>query len=174
MWWRPDRRRDEVATPPQPDLSDVEFVIGQTSDWIRGADTKAGLLLGALVVLLGWLSSAAGHLRSLWSGHPDNLPALIALAACVALLAVAIGLLVGVLVPRRSSPPASRYAWPWISRVPVEEVLALTSESRRREAWLQAKQLAGIAARKHSLFTAAVWVSAGSTTCFLVWSVLRT
>jgi pycsar effector protein len=178
VWWRPERRRrSDHAQPPErrndPKVSDVEFLIGQTGDWIRSADTKAGLLLGALTVLLGWLSSSAGSLRGLWSGHPQRLGALVFLATCVVLLVVAIALLIAVLIPRRSTPAATRYAWPWVHRTSLEDLKALTPDTQRTEAWRQAKLLAGIASRKHTLFAAAVWFSAGSTACFLAWSVLR-
>jgi hypothetical protein len=171
------RRQSERAQPPgrrdDPDVSDVEFLIGQTGDWIRSADTKAGLLLGALTVLLGWLSSSTESLRGLWSGHPQRLGALVILGVCVVLLVVAIGLLIAILVPRRSTPTATRYAWPWVHGTSLEDLVALTPESRRIEAWRQSKHLASIASRKHTLFAAAVWFSAGSAACFLAWSVLR-
>jgi hypothetical protein len=177
------RRRHRQATPPAaapsathgsaPDTSDIEFLLGQTGEWIRSADTKSGLLLAALTVLLGSVSSSARSLRGLWSGHPHRLEALIALAGSVALLAVAYALLVAVLLPRHSSTAATRYAWPWVNTASLETLEHLAPDSRRTEAWRQAKQLAAIAARKHTLFTAAVWFSAGSTMCLLTWSVLR-
>jgi hypothetical protein len=171
------RRRNSLAhsteAPARLDVSDAEFVIGQTGDWIRSADTKAGLLFGALAVLSGWLGSSAEGLRGLWSGQPHQLDALIALAGCVVLLAVANVLLVGVLIPRRSTDAATRYAWPSVSKKSLDDLLALTPETRREEAWKQAKQLAEIASRKHDLFAVAVWFSIGSVLCFLTWSVLR-
>jgi hypothetical protein len=176
--WRPDRRRRSQSTSPserpsQPDVSDAEFVIGQTGDWIRSADTKAGLLLAALTVLLGWLGSSVGTLRCVWSGHPQRLGSLLALGGSVLFLSVAVGLLIAVLLPRRSAPTATRYAWPWVHRTSIEELLALAPDSRRVEAWRQAKQMAMIAAHKHTLFTAAVWFSAGSVACLVVWGVSR-
>lgn len=162
------------APSNEPDTSDVEFLLGQTAEWIRAADTKTGLLLAALTVLLGGLSSSARDLKTLWSGHhADGLGVLIVLAASVVLLVVAYALLIAVLLPRRTSFADTRYAWPWVNNKSLGELEILTPDSRRREAWRQAKQLAAIAARKHSLFAAAVWVSAGSVACFLAWSVLR-
>jgi hypothetical protein len=178
---RRNRSTSPVPTPQplpapsnEPDTTDVEFLLGQTAEWIRAADTKAGLLLAALTVLLGGISSSARDLKTLWSGHHvDRLDALIVLAASVALLAVAYALLIAVLLPRRSSPADSRYAWPWVNSASLLDLERLTPDSRRTEAWRQAKQLAAIAARKHCLFTAAVWFSSGSVACFLAWSVLR-
>jgi len=89
------------------------------------------------------------------------------------LLALAYALLIAVLLPRRSSPADTRYAWPWVNSTSLLDLVLLRPDSRRTEAWRQAKQLAAIAARKHTLFTAAVWVSSSSVACFLAWSVLR-
>lgn len=173
------RRRPKPPAAPTPgpsaatDTSDIEFLLGQTGEWIRSADTKSGLLLAALTVLLGSVSSSVRSLRGLWSGHPHRLEALILLAGSVVLLAVAYALLVAVLLPRHSSTTATRYAWPWVNTASLETLEHLPPDSRRTEAWRQAKQLAAIASRKHTLFTAAVWFSAGSTMCLLGWSVLR-
>jgi hypothetical protein len=179
-------RRRNRSTPPVPapqplpapsnqqDTADVEFLLGQTAEWIRAADTKTGLLLAALTVLLGGVSSSARDLKTLWSGHhADRLGVLIVLAASVALLVVAYALLIAVLLPRRSSQADTRYAWPWVNDGSLSELEILRPASRRTEAWRQAKQLAAIATRKHGLFTAAVWASSGSVACFLTWSVLR-
>lgn len=178
-------RRRSPSTPPvpvpqptpaqrEPDTADIEFLLGQTADSIRAADTKTGLLLAALTVLLGRVSASARDLKTLWSSHhADRLGVLIVLAASVALLVVAYVLLFAVLLPRRTSLSDTRYAWPWVHTKSLPDLEALRPGSRRTEAWRQAKQLAAIAARKHSLFTAAVWVSAGSVACFLAWMVLR-
>lgn len=157
-----------------PETADVEFLLGQTAEWIRAADSKTGLLLAALTVLLGGESSSARDLKTLWSGkHADHLDALIVLAASVVLLVVAYALLIAVLLPHRSSALDTRYAWPWVHAQRLHDLEALQPDSRRTEAWRQAKQLAAIAARKHTLFTSAVWVSAGSVACFLAWNLLR-
>jgi hypothetical protein len=145
------RLRRRRPTPPT-----FEVLLGQTGEWIRSADTKSGLLLAALTVLLASVSSSARSLRGLWSGHPDQLGALISLAGSVVLLAVAYALLVAVLLPRHSSTAVTRYAWPWVNTASLETLEQLTPDSRRTEAWRQAKQLAAIAARKLTLFTAAV------------------
>jgi hypothetical protein len=163
-----------TPAPSGPDTADVEFLLGQTAEWIRAADTKTGLLLAALTVLLGWVSSSTRDLKTLWSAHhADRLGVLIVLATSVVLLIIAYALLIAVLLPRRTSLADTRYAWPWVHMKSLTDLEVLTPDSRRTEAWRQAKQLAAIADRKHTFFTAAVWASAGSAACFLVWSVLR-
>ncbi len=151
----------------------MEFVLGETAQWIRSADTKAFLLLAALTVLVGGMSSSARELRALRSRQPHDLDSLIILAASVLALSFAYCLLIAVLLPRRPSTGDTRYAWPWVNATSLPDLERLGPDSKRTEAWRQAKQLAAIAARKHALFTAAVWLSAVSTACFLTWSVLR-
>lgn len=175
MRLRPERQRQRRRAELEKaaaDVSDAEFVIGQTGEWIRSADTKAGLLFGALAVLLGWLSTSTGELHGLRSGQLHRLDT-IALAGCAVLLAVAIVLLVLVLLPRRATPPTTRYAWPLINKMSIDDILELTPTTRREEAWKQGKQLAQIASRKHFWFTAALWTSTGSVICFFAWGVLR-
>lgn len=156
-------RRRSRSTPPvptrqplpppssEPDTADVEFLLGQTAEWIRAADTKTGLLLAALTVLLGGASSSARDLKTVWAGrHADRLGVLIVLAASVALFIGAYALLIAVLLPRQTSLADTRYAWPWVHTKSLPELEVLGPDSRRTEAWRQAKQLAAIAARKHS------------------------
>ena len=175
MLWPKHRRRAqgvETSKSDDPDTSDAEFVIGRTGEWIRGADTKAGLLFGALVVLLGSMGSSSEKLRGLWSGAMPPTASTIALAICGALLAVAIGLLVAVLIPRRSSPEVTRYSWVWLAKGSAEGLAELGADGRRKEAWSQARQLAKISARKHSLFAGAMWCSVGSVTFFFLGRVV--
>jgi hypothetical protein len=164
-----------AAEPASTDAQtgDVEFVIGQTADWIKNADTKTGLLFTGLAVLLGALSPHARDVRTLWTGHDGRPAAVWFLGAAIVLLALAFGLLVLVLLPRTRPAGVTRYAWPWLTRMSVEDLVRLGAGAMRREGWQQAKQLAEIATRKYKFFTAAVWVSALSVACYLVWSIVR-
>lgn len=159
--------------PTAPVTGDIEFVVGQTADWIRNADAKTGLLLAALTVLLSGVSPHLGDLRMLWTGNADRPAELWLLGAAVVLLTLAFGLLVVVLVPRTRSAARTRYSWPWLERTSVEELARLAPASLRLEGWKQAKQLAGIAAFKYRYFTTAVWIFALSLACFLAWSIAR-
>lgn len=159
--------------PVEPTTGDVEYVMGQTAAWIQNADTETGLLLTGLVILLGALSPHSHDLRTLWTGHDGRPVAVWILAVAIVLLAVAFGLLVLVLLPRTKTAAATRYAWPWLATASVEDLVRLGPDTVRREGWQQAKQLAEIATRKYRLFTAAVWVSALSVACYLVWSIAR-
>jgi len=155
-----------------PDTGDIEFVIGQTADWIRSADTKTGLLFTGLTILVGVIGPHARDLRALWAGHGRPLAAWL-LAAAVVSMSLALVLLILVLLPRTNPSGPTRFAWPWLVTTTVEDLVMLKSASLRREGWQQAKQLAEIAARKYRLLTAAIWLSAVSVAFYLVWSVVR-
>jgi hypothetical protein len=153
--------------------ADIEFILDQISQWIRNADTKTGLLLTGLIILLDAISSRAKDLRALWAGNASRPASLWFLGAAVVLLAIAFVLLVAVLLPRTRSSSPSRYAWPWIAKVSLDDLEGLKPNSLREEGWRQVKQLADIAAFKYRYFTSAMWVTAGSVGCLIVWSVLR-
>jgi Pycsar effector protein len=156
-----------------PSTADIEFVIAQTADWIRSADTKTGLLFTGLTILVGAIGPHARDLRTLWTGHDGRPLAAWLLGAAAVSLSVAMTLLIMVLLPRTKPGSPTRFAWPWLATTSVEDLVGLKPDSLRREGWQQAKQLAGIAARKYKLFTAAVWLSAVSVAFYLVWSVVR-
>lgn len=152
---------------------DIEFILDQISQWIRNADTKTGLLLTGLIILLSAVSSRAKDLRALWAGNVSKPASLWFLGSAVVLLAIAFVLLVAVLLPRTPSSGPSRYAWPWIAKASLDDLEGLKPTSRREEGWRQVKQLADIAAFKYRYFTSAVWVTAGSVGCLIVWTVLK-
>lgn len=174
--WATVLRRSRNPDPrvrADPSTGDIEFVIGQTADWIRNADTKTGLLFAGLTILVGAIGPHARDLRTLWTGHDGRPLAAWVLGAAVVTLSLALVLLVLVLLPRTKPGGPTRFAWPWLATTSVEDLVGLKAASLRREGWQQAKQLAEIAARKYKLLTNAVWLSAISVAFYLVWSVVR-
>lgn len=174
--WHSRKHRSAVAN--QLEVSDsnsaeIEFILDQISQWIRNADTKTGLLLTGLIIVLGAISSQAKEVRALWELHTSRPAALWFLGAAIVFLTVAFALLIIVLLPRVPVGGASRYSWPWIAKSGLDDLKGLKPNSLREEGWRQAKQLAEIAAFKYRYFTSAVWVAAGSIGCLLVWTVLR-
>lgn len=153
--------------------AEIEFILDQISQWIRNADTKTGLLLTGLIIILGSISSRAKDLRALWASNASRPAPLWFFGAAVVLLAIAFALLVVVLLPRAQLSGPSRYAWPWIAKASLDDLNELKPTSLREEGWRQVKQLAEIAAFKYRYFARAVWVAAGSVGCLLVWIVLR-
>jgi hypothetical protein len=165
-----------AAGSSQPEVQqadDAEFVIGQTSEWIRNADTKTGLLFAGLAILLGVVSPHGRDLKALW--HPgDSRPAAVwFLGVAAVFLATSFTMLMLVLLPRTSTSGSTRYAWPWLARATTSELDQMQTETRRAEAWRQARQLAGIAEFKYRYFTLAVLAAGLSVACLLIWSVLR-
>ena len=174
--WHRNKSRSAAASQLDVNWSgsaDIEFILDQISQWIRNADTKTGLLLTGLIILLDAISSRAKELRALWASNASRPAALWFLGVAVVLLAIAFTLLVAVLLPRTRSSGPSRYAWPWIAKAGLDDLERLKPNSLREEGWRQAKQLADIAAFKYRYFARAVWVTAGSVGCLMVWTVLR-
>lgn len=168
---RPALRRRRV-TGRGHDLTDVEFVIAQTGEWIRAADTKAGLLFGAVALLGGWaFASARAELALVRAGVAEPL-GLLAIGLSALVITVAGGLLLAVLMPRVGIS-VTRYAWPWVAAVQLPDVMSLGTETRRQEAWIQAMALARIAGTKHRLLRGASWCSALGGATLLMWSLLR-
>lgn len=175
--WHSNKSRTAVVPQTDADGSspaEIEFILDQISQWIRNADTKTGLLLTGLTIVLGTIGSRAKDLRALWTSSASRSLALWFFGAAVLLLAIAFSLLVIVLLPRSRFSGPSRYAWPWIAKASLDDLKELKPASLREEGWRQAKQLAEIAAFKYRYFAGAVWVAAGSIGCLLVWNVLRT
>lgn len=174
--WHRSKSRPAVAPQPDangPNPAEIEFILDQVSEWIRNADTKTGLLLTGMIIILAAISSSAKDLRALWASNASRPAALWFFGAAVVLLAIAFALLIVVLLPRARFSGPSRYAWPWIAKASLDDLKGLSPASLREEGWRQAKQLAEIAAFKYRYFTSAVWVAAGSVGCLLVWTVLR-
>jgi hypothetical protein len=174
--WHSRKHRSAVANQLEvgdSNSAEIEFILDQISQWIRNADTKTGLLLTGLAIVLGAISSQAKEVRALWEIHASRPAALWFLGAAIVFLAIAFALLIIVLLPRVPLGGPSRYAWPWIAKSDLDDLKELKPNSLREEGWRQAKQLAEIAAFKYRYFASAVWVAAGSIGCLLVWTVLR-
>jgi hypothetical protein len=163
--------RGKPATQLQ--ANDAEFVIAQTSDWVRNADTKAGLLFTGLAILLGAVAKDAHELRALWNPELEHSTALWFLASAALLLTVSIGFLIAVLLPRTKSVESTRYAWSWVANASLSEIEQLDPSDLRTEAWCQARALARIAAFKYHYFMLAVVTSTASVACSLIWAVLH-
>ncbi len=104
---------------------DVRFLIAQTSASIANADTKAGILVAGLTVLLGGIAAQGqsllrGPWRQEWH-HIANAAGL-SLAAIFAIASAL--LLVRVLIPRTFQPPeATRFAWPWLNAQAIDDLM---------------------------------------------------
>ncbi|MCX5293635.1 hypothetical protein [Streptomyces sp. NBC_00183] len=150
---------------------DVRLVIEQTGEWIRSADAKTGLLGAALAVLVSAIAAKFDrpHIAH-WSDFPGDAIKAALLAATMLSIVKSAYHMKGVLVPR--TPPGAeetRYSWPRVADLPIDQLTALPAANSRREAWVQAKTLSIIAKVKHHQFILALRWSAIATALFLMW-----
>jgi hypothetical protein len=161
-----ERANDDPGT-------DVLATVAETGLWIRSADTKTGFGLTGLTVLLAAEASQARSLQILWTSTgtapaPDWL-----LAFSIAFLAMAYCFFVGVLIPRTQTVKANRFSWPWLCRATDDEVETMACGEGRREAWLQARTLAKVAAAKFRFLKLAISSTAVSVLLYLVAMLIR-
>lgn len=144
---------------------DARFAIDQFGRWIANADTKAGLLAAALVIMggaLGDQSRVVGH-RLPPTSFADWI-SLVALLAATGAIVTSIGFLVGVVSPRLEQPDGfSRYSFPSVADAPIAELVRVDGGSDREHGWRTASVLASIACRKFRCLRRAFawWVVAG-------------
>ena len=153
--------------------TDALTVISETGLWIRSADTKTGFGLTGLTVLLAAQASQAKTIQVLWK---DTSAATLAdwfLAISVLLLTAAYLLFVGVLTPRTQTTAPNRFSWPWVARATEDDLEGLSGVAVRREAWLQARTLALIAATKFRLLKWGIRSTAVSALFYLLAMLIR-
>lgn len=133
---------------------DVRFLIAQTSANIANADTKAGLLVAGLAVLLGGIAThGQSLLREPWRQGWHNIASAVGLSLAAVFAIASALLLVRVLIPRTFQPTeATRFAWPWLEAQTLDDLVKMPDESLRREAWIQVIELARIANKKYRAF----------------------
>jgi len=172
------------ASPPvQVGLEDALFMIGQTQESIRHADNKIGLLFAASTVLLGALATSWSSFRSeVDVAGGAGWFAAACFGAAMLGLAVSYALMVGGLAPRTRElgqaqlPPVhdNRFAWPSVAAMSIDELESLSQDvvQVRREALLQMKALASIAAVKFRMFRRSLELVVISGALFIVSQVL--
>lgn len=146
------RGREPAEQPERPseNVADAQFVQSMLHLTITNADIKTSVLVGAIALTFGVGTPALPFSLALESGaRPAVVGAVIGIAAMV-LCGIAGLHLVLSLRPRMKQSGFSRYSLPDITNASVEELVATRPEDDRREAWLQAKNLADISAQKHA------------------------
>ena len=152
---------------------DALTAISETGLWIRSADTKTGFGLTGLTILLAAQASQARTLQVLWKDTSAAAAAEWLLALSVLTLGAAYLLFVGVLTPRTQTTAPNRFSWPWVASASDDELQVLSRASVRREAWLQARTLASIAATKFRLLKWGIRSTAVSALLYLLAMLLR-
>src|SRR5690606_14096526 len=127
-------------------------VVQEFGGWIRSADTKATILLGATGVLVAALLGRASSFGEVLRSESEWRCVLViaALAVVVSLITLAV-FLVLTIRPRTVASEFSRYAWPRIAAMP-EAPKAFDTGTAAAEAWVQAHALARIARAKYHNF----------------------
>ncbi|NEC52449.1 hypothetical protein G3I18_28415 [Actinospica acidiphila] len=150
---------------------DVRFTLEQVGEWIRSADTKAGLLAPTLALLM---SPAFGNFNKRQLTNFLDSPREFIGAS----LFVGFGLTFGmaaffvaqVLIPRtQHAVRSSRYSWPWLCDADLHVLTALSPAESREEAWAQAKNLAQIAQWKHKYFKLALRTTIINAVLLIAW-----
>jgi len=157
------------SSAPDPGLEEARFVIAQTGEWIRGADTKAGFALAALTLLIGAMASDAAIVRSLWQDTSSWSPSVLLVVVSFGSVVIAFSAAVAVVMPRTSAPQPNRFSWPWLAGVSEQEALSRAKASSGDEAWRQARTLALVCARKHWWLRVTLWSGLIAAVSFLTW-----
>ena len=147
-------QRDAARLTHMPDASgdaaDAQFVQSMLQLTITNADLKTSVLVGAIALTFGVGTPALPLAEALVPGAW-----LAMVGAGIGVVAIVLCGIAGLhlvlsLRPRMRRREFSRYSLPDIDRASVDELVATSSVSDRREAWVQVKNLADISAQKHA------------------------
>jgi hypothetical protein len=156
------------ATPPS---DDAYLAITTVGPWVNNADTKIGLLATALTVLTAGVVRQRHTVETVIDtgvGWRAGI-ALCLLGVCVVALVIAGACLFKALKPRLTNAGPSRFAFPHLADADLDELARHDPEAIRREAWLQAKTLAGIVRDKYRCFSNALTWGVVSGIAFVGW-----
>jgi hypothetical protein len=151
------------------EVEDVRFAVTQFSAWVTNADTKAGLGLAGVALLVNGMVAV----RPLFA---RNLPPATVRTWCfvttytmtTACVLITVGCLTLALLPRIDTQRFSRYSWPLVSRATEQELFALSPKTERIEGWHAAHALAQIARRKFRYLGFASYTLAAAISLFLL------
>ncbi|MEU9583262.1 hypothetical protein [Streptomyces werraensis] len=137
---------------------DVRFTLEQVGEWIRSADTKAGLLAPTLALLMSpAFDNFSKRQLTDFLDSPRNFLGALLFVGFGLTFVVAAFFVAQVLIPRtQHAVRSSRYSWPWLCETDLHVLTSLSPSESREEAWAQAKILAQIAQWKHRNFKLAL------------------
>ncbi|MER6404113.1 hypothetical protein ABT269_11390 [Streptomyces viridosporus] len=150
---------------------DVRFTLEQVGEWIRLADTKAGLLAPTLALLMSpaFDNFSKKQLTDFLDSPRDFIGALLFVGFSLTFV-VAAFFVASVLIPRtQHTVRRSRYSWPWLCEADLHVLTSLRPSESREEAWAQAKNLAQIAQWKHKYFKLALRATIANAVFLIVW-----
>ncbi|MFD9982947.1 hypothetical protein ACFWZJ_21485 [Streptomyces massasporeus] len=150
---------------------DVRFTLEQVGEWIRSADTKAGLLAPTLALLVSpaFDNFSKKQLTDLLDS-PRNFIGGVLFAGFGITFVMAAFFIASVLIPRtQHAMRSSRYSWPWLCETDLHILTSLSPSESREEAWAQAKNLAQIAQWKHKYFKMALRATIANAAFLITW-----
>lgn len=161
------------ADRPKP-YDDALHAITTIGGYTNNADTKIGLLAGALTVLTGTVVRQRQRVETLLDGDVGVRAALalIALFLCAVLLVVAGAWLLNALRPRLNNDLPSRFAFPHLATATLQELVEADPVRTREEAWIQAQTLACIVLRKYECFYKALKAGVPAGLLLVAWHLL--
>lgn len=151
----------------------MQLAITQFSTWVSNADTKAGLLATATTLLGGGLASQRGAIRKSFAPATAlEWVSTVAVSVTMIAMVVAVAALVVGLRPRARRYGFSRYSWPSVASLSLEQYLERVQRTPRLEGWRTAHDLARIARVKFLCLHVAASAWALGALSFLTWTVL--
>lgn len=148
MLW-PDRKVPDPALPDDGAMN----ALSEIAQWVRFADTKAGLLAAGLgVVLAGTLGQAATIVDAIAGGGALGALTAAVFAWWVVFALALVWFLMTAIGPRTTTtgPTVNRFAWPSLARLSVADLTQHVSKTTRdSDAWRQVVDLSAVAAAKY-------------------------
>jgi Pycsar effector protein len=132
------------------DSGDARFFIDHFTRWIANADTKAGMLAAAQIIMAGALGDQGRTVvHRLPPGSPAEWAALVALLVATAGVALSIGFLIRTVRPRiEAAGGFSRYSFASVADAAIADLVRVDRGADREQGWRTAAILAAIARRK--------------------------
>ncbi|MEU7478617.1 Pycsar system effector family protein [Lentzea sp. NPDC042327] len=153
-------------------MSDAELAIEQSTTWIKNADVKAGLCATAVAGVATAVASQRPILGTVAkSAGVVNVLALVALGLSAAALIASAFFLVKVLLPRTAPGAHSRYSWPSLAQLPLDDLMSRTPAGEEA-GWAYAQTLARIAQAKYRSLRWALMLWFVSATLLITWLVV--
>jgi hypothetical protein len=146
----------------QEELQAALAVMQQFGEWIRNADTKAGLMSAVLSILVVGLSQNPGAIRFATSSQGGRGHLALGLLALMIISGALAGLnLLRLQIPRLpATDRRNHFAFPSVARSKVEDLQNPSAHEVVQEAWEQAHELAGIAFKRFTVVRIA-WIWTG-------------
>ncbi|MGX1562880.1 hypothetical protein [Streptomyces sp. NPDC055506] len=150
---------------------DVRFTLEQVGEWIRSADTKAGLLAPTLALLMSPAFDAFSKKQLTdFLDSPRNFIGTSLFVGFGLTFGMAAFFVAKILIPRtQHAVRSSRYSWPWLCETDLHVLTSLSPLESREEAWAQAKNLAQIAHWKHKNFKLALRATIANAVFLIAW-----